>query len=269
MKIDAEVFFWKYEKQFLHPLIRENKLLQQQNLPEQITQSLQRNGIDGCIAATAEDAEVQTRFLAELALTHPEIRGVVGWIDIYNDKATDKIREFQQYTPIKGYRIDASRLASIPPSAMELILENQYTLDLTVGTASDLSALRSVMGNHPEQIFILRDAGHADTKLLPSKTWETNIRELAKNQNLACKLSGLFIQGQRKTWKPTDFYPFLEILFDAFGTDRLLFSSEWPFLLLTGLYVQWKSLVEKFMERYLPEQREQVFGENARTLYHI
>ena len=36
MKIDAEVFFWKYEKQFLHPLIRENKMLQQQYLPEQI-----------------------------------------------------------------------------------------------------------------------------------------------------------------------------------------------------------------------------------------
>ena len=269
MKIDAEVFFWKYEKQFLHPLIRENKMLQQQYLPEQITQSLQRNGIDGCIAATAEDAEVQTRFLGELALTHPEIRGVVGWINLYDDKTVDKIREFQQYTAIKGYRMEAGRLASISPSAMALILENQYTLDLSTGNATDLSALRNWLNNHPEQIFILRDACHADTKLPPSKTWETNIRELAKNQNLACKLSGLFIQGQRKTWKPTDFYPFLEILFDAFGTDRLLFSSEWPFLLLTGLYVQWKSLIEKFMERYLPEEREKVFGENARTLYHI
>jgi L-fuconolactonase len=115
----------------------------------------------------------------------------------------------------------------------------------------------------------LRDAGHADTKLPPSKTWESNIRELAKNQNLACKMSGLFTQGHRKTWKPTDFYPYLEILFDAFGTDRLLFASEWPFLLLSGIYVQWKSLIEKFMERYLPEDREKIFGENARRLYRI
>src|ERR1700748_1212061 len=128
MKIDAEVFFWKYEKQFLHPLIRENKMLQQQYLPEQITQNLQRNGVDGCIAATAEDAEVQTRFLAELALTHPEILGVVGWINLYDDEAADKIQEFQEYTPIRGYRIDSSRLASIPSSAMDLILAKQYTL---------------------------------------------------------------------------------------------------------------------------------------------
>ena len=269
MKIDAEVYFWKYEKQFLHPLIRENKMLQQQYLPEQITQNLHRNDIDGCIAATAEDAEVQTRFLSELALTHTEILGVVGWINLYNGKAADKIQEFQQYRPIKGYRIDSSRLATISSSTMDLMLANQYSLDLSTEGESDLSALRNWLSGHPEQSFILRDAGHADTKLSPSKSWESNIRELAKNQNLACKLSGLFTHGHRKTWKPTDFYPFLEILFDAFGTDRLLFASEWPFLLVSGIYVQWKSLIEKFMERYLPEDREKIFGENARRLYRI
>ncbi len=269
MKIDAEVFFWKYEKQFLHPLIRENKLLQQQYLPEQIIQNLQRNGMDGCIASSAEDAEVQTRFLSELALTHPEIRGVVGWIDVYNDGAADKIHEFQQYTAIKGYRIDAVRIGSIPPSAMDLFLASQYSLDLTLGSETDISHLNGLLSAHPDQSFILRDAGHADAKQPPSKSWEMNIRGLAKNQNLTCKLSGLFIHGPRKNWKPTDFYPFLDILFDAFGTDRLLFSSEWPFLLLTGLYIQWKSLIEKYMERFLPEDREKIFGENARRLYRI
>src|SRR3982750_4818033 len=133
MKIDAEVYFWKYEKQFLHPLIRENKMLREHYLPEQITQSLQRNGINGCIAATAEDAEVQTRFLAELAQTHPQILGVIGWIDLYNDKASDKIREFQQYKSIKGYRVDAARINSILPSTLDLLVDSQYRLDITLG----------------------------------------------------------------------------------------------------------------------------------------
>ncbi len=106
-----------------------------------------------------------------------------------------------------------------------------------MGDVSDLSLVKSWVSNHPDQSFILRDAGQADTKLLPSKTWETNIRELAKNQNLSCKLSGIFTQGHWKTWKPTDFYPFLEILFDAFGTNRLLFASEWPFLSCYPVYI--------------------------------
>jgi L-fuconolactonase len=269
MKIDAEVYFWKYENQFLHPLIRENKILQQQYLPEQISQSLHRNGIDGCIAATAEDAEVQTRFLAELALTHPEIRGVVGWIPLYDDKAENKVEEFKQYTSIKGYRIDAGRINLIMPSVMDLMLTNQYSLDLSTDSKTDFPGLQNWLANYPDHTFILRDAGNPDAKKPPSKIWETNMRDLAKNQNVSCKLSGIFIHGQRKNWKPTDFYPFLEILFDVFGTDRLLFASEWPFLLLSGIYVQWKSLIEKFMERYLPEDRDKVFGENAQRIYKL
>ncbi|HZZ75384.1 MAG TPA: amidohydrolase family protein [Puia sp.] len=269
MKIDAEVYFWKYERQFLHPLIRGNKVLQQQYLPEQIAQNLHRNGMDGCIATTAEDAEVQTRFLAELAATHFEILGIIGWINLYDNKSDDKIQEFKQYSIIKGYRVEASRIDAILQSTMESVLTGQYCLDITAGAVSDFSHISNWLGAHPEQTFILRDGAQPDAKQPPSKTWEANIRTIAENQNLSCKLSGLFIHGHQKNWKPADFYPFLEIIFDAFGTDRLLFASEWPFLLLSGIYVQWKSLIEKFMEKYRPEEREKVFGENARRLYRI
>jgi L-fuconolactonase len=269
MKIDAEIYFWKYENTFRHPLIRGNKILQLQWLPEQISQSLHRNGIDRCIAAVAENAEVQTRFLVELALTHPEISGVVGWLDLYNSKAADKILEFQEYTPIRGYRIETRNTQSILPSVMELLLANQYSLDLSLGAETDLSFLKTWLSGNQDQVFILRDCGNPDAKKPPSKTWETNIRGLAENQNLSCKLSGLFTNGKGKNWKPADFYPFLDILFDAFGSERLLFASEWPFLLLSGLYVQWKSLLEKFMEKYSVEDQNKIFGENARRLYRI
>src|ERR1700676_5021853 len=106
MHIDSEVHFWKYGKSLLNPFIRNNKLLQQDYLPEHLTQSLNRNKIDGCIGVVAEPAEVETRFLSELALTHPQMKAVVGWINLYDPKAVEKIREFQQYNPIRGYLIE-------------------------------------------------------------------------------------------------------------------------------------------------------------------
>jgi L-fuconolactonase len=269
MHIDAEVYFWKYEKTFRHPLIRENKMLQQHYLPEQITQSLHRNGMDGCIAMVSETAEVQTRFLAELALTHPDIRGVVGWIDLLDSKATEKIHELSQYTPIRGYRTDIRKEQAPGESVMELLKEFQYSLDLSLVEQTDTSFLKNWISSYPDQSFILQECGHPDAKLAPSKAWETTIRDLSNNQNLSCKLSGLFILGNRRSWKAADFYPFLEILFDAFGCDRLLYASEWPLLLVSGLYVQWKSLLEKFMENYILEDHDKIFGENARRLYRI
>ncbi len=94
MHIDAGVYFWKYEKTIQNPFIRANKMLQQNYLPEQIAQTLHRNGMGGCLAVTAESEEVETRFLSELALTHPEIRGVIGWLDLMTRRQLKRFRSF-------------------------------------------------------------------------------------------------------------------------------------------------------------------------------
>jgi L-fuconolactonase len=59
------------------------------------------------------------------------------------------------------------------------------------------------------------------------------------------------------------------VVFKAFGVNRLLFGSDWPVMLLSGIYVQWKSLLEKYMENYSPEDREKVFGINAIQFYNL
>jgi predicted TIM-barrel fold metal-dependent hydrolase len=50
--------------------------------------------------------------------------------------------------------------------------------------------------------FYFADCGNPDVKQPPSKVWETGIRDLAKNQNLSCKLSGLFTQETGKHGSP-------------------------------------------------------------------
>ena len=269
MHIDSEVHFWKYGKSLLNPSIRNNKVLQQDYLPEHLGQSLSRNKIDGCIAVVSENAEVETRFLSELAVTHPLISGVIGWISLYDPKAVEKIREFQQYKAIRGYRIEISKDKFPSTGVMEILAENQYCLDISIGVDTDMDGLTKWMNDWPDQQFILRDCANPDAKNAPSKIWASTIRELAKFENLSCKLSGLFTKGNQKSWKPADFYPFLEILFESFGSERLLYASDWPFLLVAGIYIQWKSLLEKYMERYSGDEQDKIFGENAVRIYRL
>jgi len=40
-------------------------------------------------------------------------------------------------------------------------------------------------------------------------------------------------------------------------------------MLLSGIYVQWKSLLEKYMENFVEEDRLKVFGENAIQFYNL
>ncbi|RYY18265.1 MAG: amidohydrolase, partial [Chitinophagaceae bacterium] len=37
----------------------------------------------------------------------------------------------------------------------------------------------------------------------------------------------------------------------------------------SGIYVQWKSLVEKYMESYTDDDKEKVFGLNAIHFYNL
>jgi L-fuconolactonase len=113
---------------------------------------------------------------------------------------------------------------------------------------------------------------HCAKPLIASKQideWAELMKNIAQHPNVYCKLSGLFTEAKWKHWSPADFYPYLDIVFEAFGTERLLFGSDWPVILLSGMYVQWKSLLEKYMENFSSEDQENVFGNNAMRFYNL
>ncbi|MEP7258439.1 MAG: amidohydrolase family protein, partial [Flavitalea sp.] len=47
------------------------------------------------------------------------------------------------------------------------------------------------------------------------------------------------------------------------------FGSDWPVMLLSGIYVQWKSLIDKYMENFTQEDKDKVLGENAERFYSL
>ena len=156
MKIDAEVYFWKYEKTFRHPLIRENKILQQHYLPDQIRQSLLRNGIEGCVAVVAEPAEVETRFLSELSLSNPFIYAVSGSINLFDPDVVKKIADFKGYGSIRSFRTEFRNDKLPEPAIMHLLGEYQFALEISLEGSSDIALLTNWIKAYPDQQFLLR-----------------------------------------------------------------------------------------------------------------
>jgi len=132
-----------------------------------------------------------------------------------------------------------------------------------------LAAAAEFISLFPGQKFVVDHCGKPDIRHNKFDEWKLWIREYAKYQNVYCKLSGLFTEAAWKEWHSGDFYPYLDVVFEAFGIGRLMYGSEWPVILLSGIYVQWKSLLEKYMEDYSIEQKEQIFGLNAAEFYGI
>ncbi|HUQ64660.1 MAG TPA: amidohydrolase family protein [Flavitalea sp.] len=274
MIIDSHVHFWKYSKQELPWIDRNMKILQKDYLPSELALTLKRNDIDGCIAVQAATAEVETRFLAELAKTNPLIKGVVGWTDLRANDAEKKLTELKTYSSIVGLR----HIVQTEPddflydekfrAGISLLRDFEYTYDILI-FPRQLTATLDFIRAFPQQTFILDHCGKPEIKNKEMEHWRKGITDLAMFPNVSCKLSGLITEAEWKEWSPGDFYPYLDVVFESFGTERLMFGSDWPVMLLSGIYVQWKSLLERYMEKYLPEEKEAVFGLNALKTYKL
>lgn len=274
MVIDSHVHFWNYNKTDLPWINRSMKILQQDYLPSDIELTLKRNHVDGCIAVQAMTAEVETRFLAELARTHPVIKGVVGWTDLRAKDAGKKLSEFKDYLSIVGVRhivqseADDFLYDEKFREGISMLKELGYTYDLLI-YPRQIKAATDLVNAFPDQIFILDHCAKPDVKHKEMEKWREGIIDLATYPNIYCKLSGLITEATWKEWSAGDFYPYLDVIFESFGVQRLMFGSDWPVMLLSGIYVQWKSLLEKYMESFLQEEKEAVFGLNAMKTYNV
>lgn len=82
-----------------------------------------------------------------------------------------------------------------------------------------------------------------------------------------CKVSGLITEADHAAWKAADFTPFLDVVAEAFGEDRLMYGSDWPVCLLAGSYPRAHGLVADYFSRHKAEARAKIFGGNATSFY--
>ena len=272
--IDTHVHFWEYDKVRDAWITDDMKVLQQHYLPQTIAGTLNRNGISGCIAVQADQSELETLFLMELAKTHAIIKGIVGWVDLQNENIEERLQYFSQYSSIKGWRHvvqgepDDFLLRPAFQRGIRALQPYDYTYDILI-YPKQLKAAVEFVSKFPEQKLVI---DHCAKPLVAEKKideWAVYMKAIAQHPNVYCKLSGLFTEAKWKEWSPAEFYPYFDIVFEAFGTDRLMFGSDWPVILVSGMYVQWKSLLEKYMENFKPEEKEKIFGANAIRFYNL
>ena len=85
---------------------------------------------------------------------------------------------------------------------------------------------------YPDQIFVLDHIAKPRIGAGMMQPWADNLRELALRQNVWCKVSGMVTEADWKSWTPETLRPYLDVVVDAFGVDRLMAGSDWPVCLV-------------------------------------
>ena len=274
MKLDAHQHFWNYDaKQY--PWIPPGSPLQRDWLPADLAKKQARVGLDGSIAVQARQTLEESRWLLNLADHFPLIKGVVGWVDLQSDQVEEPLAELAKHPRFVGVR----HVVQDEPDDDFMLRPNflrglgklkQFKLkyDLLV-FPRQLSAAIKVVQKFPDQPFVLDHIAKPFIKDGTLSPWNAQIKELARLPNVFCKVSGMVTEAKHGQWQPADFRPYLDIVFAAFGEDRLMFGSDWPVCLLSGTYDQVHGLADEYVRKLSPPAQAKFWGGNAAKFYGV
>jgi len=272
MKIDAHQHFWHYDAE-QYPWIPKGSPLQRDWLPADLEREQAKVGLSASIVVQARQTLEESRWLLELADKYPVIKGVVGWVDLSSERVEEQLAAFAKHPRFVGVRHvvqdepdDQFLLRPDFLRGLSAVKEFDLTYDILIYPKQLPAAIKFVR-KFPEQRFVLDHLAKPCIREHALSPWTEEIAELAAAENVWCKVSGMATEAKWETWKPEDFRPYLDVIFEAFGVDRLMFGSDWPVCLLAASYEQVFGIVRDYVQAHSEETQSKLFGQNCARFY--
>jgi L-fuconolactonase len=273
MRIDSHQHFWKYSEAE-YPWIGKGTPLQRDWMPADLEGEAAKVHIDGSVVVQARTTVEESRWLLNLADERSFIKGVVGWVDLQSDKVEDDLAALAKRKKFVGVRhvvqSEPAEFMLKPEFLSGLSKLKQFNLayDLLLFPKHLPSAVK-VVAQLPEQRFVLDHIAKPMIRIGLVRPWKDDIKDLAKHKHVFCKISGMVTEAKLKGWTKEDFRPYLDVVFEAFGEDRVMFGSDWPVCLLAGSYEEVHGLAASYFDQFSADVRNKFFGGNAAKFYRL
>ncbi len=273
-RVDAHFHTWHFRAEEFGWIPDRAAALRRNFLLPDLQEVMREAGVGGAVAVQARRSVEETRFLLALDPGREVVRGVVGWASLVDDQLDRMLAEFAGERRLVGLRevIEAEPAGYLDQPAVDcgvrLVTERGSVFDLLVRADQMEEALRFV-SRHPRQRFVLDHAAKpriAEGLLEPWRRW---LGELARHENVFCKLSGMVTEARWDAWDLGTLQPYLDAIVEAFGAGRLMVGSDWPVCTLATSYAGWWQVVEQYIAPWSETERAAVLGGNAVRWYGL
>lgn len=285
MKIDAHQHFWYYVPEEYGWIGPDMVILQKDHLPGDLIPLLELAGIQGSVAVQARQTLEETRWLLELADHYSYVKGVVGWVDLRGPDLPRQLERFCAHPKFRGVRHvvqhepdDQFMLREDFMRGVGMLADFGLTYDILI-SPRHLPVACELVERFPDQRFVLDHIAKPFIKEGKVSPWDADIQRLAAYPNVWCKVSGLVTEAQwtpggrdprgASLWRPSDFRPYLDTVFDAFGAKRIMFGSDWPVCTLAGTYADVVEIISDYTQQLSEEEQAYVWGQTAESFYAL
>ncbi len=275
MRIDSHQHFWLYNQLEYDWIDDSMSLIRRDFLPQHLTAELHKVGFDGSIAVQARQSLEETEWLLSIADSYPIIKGVVGWVDLQSSTVLDQLKKYTAHPKFVGVRhvIQAESddnfiLSNSFNKGISLLKDFGLTYDLLVFPKHLPNTIKFVE-KYPELTFVLDHIAKPHIKEGLLAPWKDDIAKLAKFPNVYCKVSGMVTEADWHNCKLPDFTPYLDVVFESFGSDRVMIGSDWPVCLIAGNYPQVVKIVMDYISNFSDTEKLKILGGNSITAYKL
>jgi len=275
MNIDSHHHFWKYSAAEYGWIDDSMAALRRDFLPDDLKREIAHADIHGVVSVQARQTVEETAWLLSLAEKHDFIKGVVGWVPLVEPGVREIIARFAANPKLRAVR----HVVQAEPDD-RFILREDFNRGVAVledfGLVYDILIFERQLppaiefaDRHPKQSFVLDHIAKPRIKENVLEPWRKNIKELARRQNVYCKVSGMVTEADYKKWSEDQLRPYIDTVLEAFGPKRLMFGTDWPVCLAATSYVRWVESVHRFAEKLSADERAWLFGKTAIQAYKL
>jgi L-fuconolactonase len=221
-------------------------------------------------------AQEEAAWVSEVAKADPRIRGIVAWAPLEKGEGAEPdlaklganplvkgIRRIIQFEPDIGFCLRPGFVRGV-----QSLHAHGLSFDLCINHLQLANTIKLVR-QCPDVQFVLDHIAKPDIKAKLLDPWRAELRELAKFENVRCKLSGLTTEADHAKWTTADLKPYINHVMDCFGAGRVMFGGDWPVSTQATDYPRWVATVDEALRGCSAEELRQVYVRNAEEFYRV
>ena len=280
MIVDTHVHFWE-PAALGYPWLDEIPSLRRACLPPEYRAATGEVPVSKIVFVEANcrpaDALREVAMIERLAAADARIAGIVAFADLTDARTLGATLDALARRPrVKGVRHNIQGHPAgfaLRRDFVDGVREvgrrgGGFTFDLCA-THDQLGDLVKLVGHCPDTRFVLDHCGKPPIRERLLEPWRADIAALAEYENVSCKVSGLLTEAGPDGWSDAALAPYVDWVVERFGTERVMYGSDWPVLTLADGYGAWYGYTERVTGAWSAADRSGFYGDNAARVYDL
>jgi L-fuconolactonase len=228
-------------------------------------------GIEKTVLVQAAPTVVETEYMLGLADGTDFVAKVVGWIDFENKDDLRHLQRLARHPKFSGVRPmiqDIPDVQWMHKPDVQWGFDALIDLDLTfdaLGFPQHAAPFLRLLDRYPKMRVVIDHCLKPAIRDGEFISWASGIESIARNTTAFCKLSGLATEANPH-WTSETLEPHARHVINCFGSERVMWGSDWPVLNLSGSYSKWMEATNAIL---LAGEKPNILGMTAAKFYRI